>query len=619
MAKKQPGNFDTFNGLWVRGHVDDTPSDHFSDCLNTTYVKGGVASGDRTFAYSSKAYMRMALYKPTPPFTGTNVPRILALDVNGNLFDILLSTTVPIYTNALMKDFGFVNFFGRAYISPSDGKVGLSGVNVQVYSGSGVTRDAGGVAPTAALTFGANTAGNIDPGRYLVSYAFETASGFITKPAPFTLIDSFGTATFNLTGIATGPAGTVARWIIITKPVPLGIPFPPAQAEFVPTYFVTRIPNNTATTQAISFFEEELVDEADYLFTRLVTIPAGVGLLDYKGRMVSYGEFANPSIVRVSEIGEPESFSSTSGFFITDPSDSTGVRSATEFRGLLYVFKRHRGYVTQDNQLDASTWDVLNFEKSLGTEQYGIAAVLDAKGAQSNGFMIASMSALYYFNGTVVEPELSYKIRDLWLRINKSYFHKVQVALDPDSKRIYILVPLDGATIVSHVIIGNYRNGLDSLNIKWSITQWNNLPRSILIYEDFTNDDPSIVTRVARDNGIITVDVDNPGTDNGLNLPSFFDLAPIRFGPGISEFSSVRIRAVGPCEIDFTVYGEDKTESIDLTSLDILTNSPGREYTIPMNLVSEQCTLRIHCENGSEYKINHIIVGGRELWKERPR
>lgn len=626
MAKK-PGLFDSFRGLWVRGHVDNTPPDHFSACINTAYVAAGVSSGDSTTQYNAFANgVRMALYKPTPPFTGTKIPREIVLRSNGDLVDLLLDTVI--YSNPLMLDFGFVNFFGRMYFSPSDGKVGLENEVVRVYDGTGVSRPAGGTSPTVPIT-GAYVVGTaaMDPGTYLVSYAFETASGFITPPAePFVGVDVLGTGTIQGT-LPLGPAGTVARWIISTKSFALGSigslggPWQVDRARNTPIYYVDRIANNTDTTYSVNFFDEQLVDLANDLFTRLTTIPAGVGLIDYKGRMGSYGEFANPSLFRLSEIGEPESFSATSGFLITDPSDSTGIRSAVEFRNILHFFKRHRGYITEDNGLSPSTWEVVNFEKALGTEHYGIGAVLDAKGSQSNGFIIASIGALYFYNGTVVEPELSYKIRDLWSQINPHKFHLVQVAIDPDVKRIYILIPKGVSNDVDFIIFGDYRDGLDAMNIKWSLWQYESNPRSILIYESFASgaENETVVTRLARSNKIVTLNVGVPGNDDGVTLESNFTLAPLRFSSGVSQFTRVRIRATGPCHIEFEAAGEDGIPNVPLVDLVVPSDIPAREYTIPFNLVSEQCRLHIDCEAGEFYKINFIHIDGQPLWDERPR
>jgi hypothetical protein len=630
MAKKIPGLFTEFNGLWVRDSTDSCPPDHFPSCLNTIYGAAGVGTRDGYSPYINISnIVRMALYKPLPPFSGTHVPRILALDSSGNMFDVLMSTSSPFYSNAAMKDFGFVNFFGRCYISPSDGKVGLPDTTVKMYDGSSI-RDLGGVPPTAPMSATWNGVGGgyiWEVGTWLVSYALETSSGFITQPlTPFIGFDTFGGGVVNY-HVPIGPPGTKARWIIITKVHdlatigPVGGPYEVQRALFEPLFFQARIGDNITTEYTVySQLDAGLVNDASFLLTQLQTLPAGVGLIDYKGRMVSYGEYKDPSLVRVSEIGQPEAFSETSGFIITDPSDSTGVRSATEFRDTLYFFKQQRGYFTQDNTLEASTWILTNFDKSVGTEQYGIAAVLDAKGASADGFIIADRGALYYFNGVFVEPELSYKIRDLWLRISQQYFHKVQVSLDPINKRIYILVPLDKSPVVSHIIFGDYRDGLNALTIKWSLWQLANNVTSILTYGDFTGDITSLVTRLSTNAKIVNLNIATPSSDDGIAISSFFELSALRFSEGISEFKRVRIRGFGPCTLTFTAYGEDKQSFVHPVPLVIPSSAPGREYAQLMNLVSEYCRLRIECNNLNEaYQILDVKLDGQPLWDERPR
>lgn len=620
-----PGRFETFNGLWKRGSVDDCPPDHFSDSGNLCF-KEGFQSRDGLIPYLPNTdIVRMRLYKPNPPFVGTNVPRILALTSDGNLRDLLLGTILT--GNSLFKDFSLVNFFGRGYISFSDGKVGIENQYLNVYNGITLST-AGGNSPGVGITAvaGAPGSGVLQVGTYLISYAFETATGFITQPAaPFVAIDSFGSYSINITNLPLGPAGTAARWIIASQAIPLrtdlGVPFDVGSAQFYPLFLAVRIPNNTAVTyNPYSVYDETLVDSADFLFTRLTIIPCGVGLLDYNGRLVSYGEFSDPSIVRVSEIGEPESFSSTSGFFITDPTDSTGVRSATQYHGLLYVYKRERGYVTQDNQDEASTWKVDNFEKSKGAEQYGIADILDAKGSSSDGYVIASLNGIHYFNGVFQEPELSYKIRDLWERVNKVFFHKIQLVQDPINQRIYCLVPLDVSQDVNAIIYGDYRNGLDPQRIKWDLWTFANNPTSLLVYGDFTSNVPSTVTRISDLTRVSTLNVNKTemANDNGIAINSFAEFASIRYGDGISEFNEVIIKAVGPCVLGITLYGLDKTESYNAPNLVI--TSGGKEYVALLNLSSEEGILRIsHNDANKSFKVLKAILIGSELWATRVR
>lgn len=639
MAKKEPGTFDSFRGLWVRGHADEVPPDHFVDSLNNIFTSAGVETRPGVSQYLEQPnIIRMALYKPNSPFSGTQVPRIIYLKSDGSLFDSNDPTT-PLYVNSLMKDFGFVNFFGRCYISPSDGKVGLSGVSVYVYNGNGPSgfRPAAGIAPAIGLTAVlSGSAGFLGVGTYLISYAFESASGFITRPAtPFVAVDTFGTASIDVTNLPLGPSGTAARWIILSKAIPfranLGIPFDVGTYDQYPLYLAIRVPNNTATTQNVSVYDENLIESADYLLTTLAAIPAGVGLLDYKGRMISYGEYANPSIVRGSTIGDPEAMSETSGFLILDPSDSTGVRSATEFRNLLYIFKAQRGYVTQDNQQEISTWEVINFEKSKGTEQYGVANILDAKGASAEGFVMASSGSLNYFNGTFQEPELSYKIKDLWLRINPLYFYKIQVANDPINRRLYILVPLDESTTVNYLIYCDYRDGLSPLSVKWDIWQFAVAPTSILIYNDFSAGDPLLVTRISNLNKIVTLRMDNNTVgeiynvgDNGVAVSSYFELPPTRFFNGVNHFGKIFLRVTGPCSLSFVPRGIDLSPVGTVADLVVPSNVPAREYFRPMNLVSEYCRLKISKVVASVpatniYKVNWVKIEGEPLWNERPQ
>lgn len=625
MAK--PILFNKFNGLWARGPKDDTPQDHFVDCLNNIYADAGVGMRDGLSAYLSiPNIIYKALYKPNPPFAGTNVPRIIALNSSGELLDVLISPTVPIYTNVLMTSFGFANFFGRCYISPSNGITGLDNEFVKMYDGT-TFRNAGGTGPTVALVGTTAATGRLDVGTYLISYAFETSSGFVTRPAtPFVGFDSTGDMKFNITTLPIGPAGTVARWIIITKsnPLlslgPLGGPYQVEKAEFLPLYLYKRIANNIDTTAEVSFYDEELIEEANFLFTQLTTIPAGVGLLDYKGRLVSYGEFDDPSLVRVSEPGEPEAFSETSGFLITDPADNTGVRCCTEFRSTLHVYKQSRGYLTEDNGNEASTWQVINFEKSIGTEQNGIADILDAKGSSSDGFVLASLSAVYFFNGVFLEPELSYKVRDLWRRINQEKFYLIQAVNDPINKRLYFLIPLDDSEVVSHVLYGDYRDGLTSKSIKWSLWQFDQVPTSLLIYTDFTNNVPNLVTRISFAENLRTLNINIPSNDDGAAVTSFFKLAPARYGYGVSQFSKVRVRAQGPCTMGVIAYGQDDTISYNAASIAVASDLPGREYAQLLNLVSEQCLVKFTVSTLNEkYKVNNILVEGSEYASERPR
>ena len=117
-----------------------------------------------------------------------------------------------------------------------------------------------------------------------------------------------------------------------------------------------EFPNNTTTSKTLSYFDADLVDQADYILEQLPTIPAGVGITSYQGSMVVWGEDANQSTVRVSKAGEPESFNAVEGFMQVEPANGGGVRNCVEFRSSLYILKSQQCYVTQATDQEALFW-----------------------------------------------------------------------------------------------------------------------------------------------------------------------------------------------------------------------------------------------------------------------
>lgn len=613
----QPGRIETFNGLWKRGSVEDTPLDHFSEAINLTYREGVEQREGLAFYNIYDRMVRVRVYKPNPP----DPPRLIGLSTAGNLVD--MSTNAVLIGNTEFLDFALVNFFGRAYITFSDGKVGIEGQSVYAYDGTDFRIAAGLAAvgvPTLAYTFDGTS--KLEQAEYLFAVSFETESGFITRPSTpqyvfcglrNTTPGSVGGNRVNLTAIPTGPAGTVARWILGTRAI-LPILSYNGDPESQSYYFVARIADNTTTTYTASYFDTEVTESADYLFDLLQTIPCGVGLADYKGRLISYGEFDDPSLVRVSTIGEPESFSETSGFIITDPTDSSGVRSATEFRSILYIFKSQRAAFTQDNGGEASTWELEKFEKSIGTEQHGIAEILDAKGSSADGFLVASFSGIHYFNGVFQEPELTYKINDLWDRVNKAYFYKIQLLYDPHNKKVYCLVPLDNSPVINYIIFGDCLDGLNPSSIKWSLWEFIDVPQCGIIY---TDENGLTVTRFGQTDQMSTLDI-NRIDDVGDAIRQMLVSAPSRWGDGISQVNEVILRLTGQATVSSALLAMDDVQIENLETIDLYQG--GREFNLLASLESEHLRLRISCNGVEQYfNLRRAILVGQEVWKVSPR
>ncbi len=132
-----------FRGLYANFEEDTVPPNHFKSTLNLAFGPGYFGSRLGTTANLTVSDVRrIAVY---------NIPgaasRLLVLNGSGQLFDSSISLAVPILTIALMTDFSVASMFGRAYITPHNGKLGLDNEVVYVYNGTGLARAAAGLPP----------------------------------------------------------------------------------------------------------------------------------------------------------------------------------------------------------------------------------------------------------------------------------------------------------------------------------------------------------------------------------------------------------------------------------------------------------------------------------------
>lgn len=614
-----PITVDDFRGLWSRGDSEATPEGYFTDCLNVRYGYRKVSSRYGSIIENTTSFniKRFHIYNRTG-----EAPRLLILDSTGKLWDSAIGFVTPILNIATMTDFSLTVLFNRAYITPHDRNRGLASEIVYVYQGSGTARAAAGL-PPSGFSLGvatSSTSGVIDAGSRLYAVVFETDTGFITAPGPtiFTTYIAPGSKAIDFSSIPVGPAGTTARRLLSTKLLTSAFDGNQVNVEY---FFIPngRIANNSATTlNSISYYDSELVDSADYLFDQLSTIPAGVGIGQYRGSLVVWGSNASDRIVYVSNAGEPESIDGVDGVIEVRDDGRGGVKNCVEYRDLLLIHKNITTYVTQDNNDTPSTWIVNSADLSVGTECFGVGQILDQTGNILDYYVIADVTALRLMDGTF-KTELSYPIADLWLRINKAQFSQVQIVVDPLSKLIYCLVPLDSATTPSHVLVCDYGEGLDPTKVKWAIWTFVNAPNSIAVDVDFTTKKSIFKFSRATTNTYkqSTSAFDDYGTQFAFN----FKIGGIGYSEadGESQFigARVRIRGVGSFQLNLT--GLDGVNPVT-APLITLTASPGRPYTFKFNYVTNKAFFQFigGFNNGDNFTLNKIKIYGSEMWLETP-
>jgi hypothetical protein len=372
-----------------------------------------------------------------------------------------------------MTDFGFYPFAGRAYITPfttfgvGDDTLqkGLEDEFLYVYLGDGTNaRKAAGNPPTAGSITVANDGAQLsDTGDHLFGVLYETDTGFLTAPARFTLFNSNGTG-FDFSAIPVSPdTFVVARQLVMTKVI---LNYNGDVTGY--QYFMIpdgRIPNNTATTLSnITVFDADLLDDASHLIDNYAEIPAGVGITLYHDRLAIWTSFDDISLVRVSESGEPEAISQIDGLIIV-PLDGNPITNGQELRDVFYLFKKNRAFSYVDNGDIPSSWPLTVIDQGLGTSVHGIATVVDSGAASADLLKIANFRGICLFNGRFIEPELSWKIRDLWDEQNPNDFGQLQFADNTVGKILYCILPT-----AKTLLVGDYNNGMDSKKIRW--TDW---------------------------------------------------------------------------------------------------------------------------------------------------
>jgi hypothetical protein len=483
-----------FNGLWDRGDPESAPSDHFIQADNIQFFHSGFETRDGLESYLNDSPTTSRRIIRIYNYITQNGKTLLVLDDNSNIYHITGPTSTfvtPILTISGMTDFGFVAISGRAYITPFKDYVNAQGERYQlgiqneflyVYKGDGTpARKAAGNLPVGTpLVITDGAAGLTDTGFHLFSVVYETDTGFLTAPGTTNVASHVFTGLNKLviTNVPVSPDSFVTkRHIVATKEIidfngdKLGYQF-----FFVPN---GTIPNNTATTITVEFFDSDLISDASHLIDNFAQIPSGVSVNTYHSRLVLVGEFGttetltglppgitdNRSIARVSFPGEPESISRVDGLIIA-PLDGKALTNVQEFRDVLYLFKNTRTIAYSDNFDVPASWQEEVLDQGIGAPVHGIGTVLDTGGVNIDFLLIADWSGLVIFNGTYAQPSMTWKIERFWRSLDRNSFNQIQIANDSLNKKVWITIPFaNGRNAILHA---DYSNGMTAKDIRWA-------------------------------------------------------------------------------------------------------------------------------------------------------
>jgi len=344
--------------------------------------------------------------------------------------------------------------------------VGLSGQYLYVYAGDGTAaRVAGGSGITGTMTVANGIAGHTDPGLHIFGIVTQTLSGYNSPPGALVSFTTLATNSVSFGTIPTsGDPTVVKRLLVASKAIdPTVFAASPNltgyQLFFVPGAVIN---NNTDTfLNNISFYDADLLADASGLLDNYTSIPAGAVLSLYHERLIVAATATDISLMLISQPGDPETISQITGLIVA-PLDGNPITNAQEMRDVLYVFKRSRTLAYADNGGDPSSWPQTVIDNALGTCVHGIATVLDSGSSSIDYLIVCTYQGVSQFNGKYVVPELSWKIEAFWKTMDRTKFDIIQIVNAPIQKNIYIVLP------TRNMLIGNYANGMDSKNIRWS-------------------------------------------------------------------------------------------------------------------------------------------------------
>lgn len=480
-----------FNGLWKRGEDNDCPQDHFRDCENIKFEAGqGFSTRDGVNVYQDVAVPLGHIIRLYNYPTADDGNTLLVLIEGGDIFHVINNTTVfgPLLSIPEMTDFGFVQFAGRAYITPfftdTDGfEKGLEDESLYVYLGDGasVARPAGVDTPvnqvgdTFVVTQGTGTT---DIGFHIFGVVYETDTGAFSSIGPIGVLPTLNSDGngVSFADIPVSPDTFVTkRHLVATRVIPdyngdeTGYDF-----FFIPD---GTINDNTSTTLTnISFFDSQLLEDASYLLDQYNPIPAGVNLSIYHNRLVLNTTFDDISICLVSAIGEPENISQVDGILIA-PLDGNPLTITQDMRDILYGFKRNRTIAWTDNGDEPSSWPMSIIDYAMGAPVHGVAKVLDSGATSIDYLLVSAFQGIQIFNGTYMSPELSWKIKDFWFALDRTEFRRIQMVNNPIAKLLYCVLP------DFLMLVGDYNIDQDPMKIRWTVWRFDFQVNTIAILD----------------------------------------------------------------------------------------------------------------------------------------
>ena len=609
---------DKFGGLYQRGTQETIPRDHMGVCQNAWFNRAEI--GGRPGTVQSFNFP----YRPRKVFSGV---------IDSTYFFLILDDLNQLHRDdgasildgdPDMSDFSALNLYNRVYIAPNRATWADDDYQkLYVYNGTGSARKAGGAKPTTGVTAADGAAGVVSKGIHKIGVSFVTDTGFITPPnATLTSHTAAGSLQIDLTNIPTGGAEVVGRRIMMTKAGE-------EELFFVPGLGI--IDDNTTTSVTIDSADTDLVASADYLLDIYEEIPSGTQIVFYKGRLVVIG--AN-FLVRISNVNDPETFSTVNGFLALPSEDYIRNHPVAGWvlRDTLYISKFPGVFGAQDNgDLNPNNWPVTSVDESIGCYPNGVGSYTAQYSARSTADhnVILTQQGIALFDGVFRRPMISWKVEDFWnsvvqgqlnhpLGVNYN-FHTFTITHDVVLKKFYIncaTAPTDDQGIGQEwfILHGDYSEGWDHINIKWSLWVMPFRPAAAVMALHPVDDKYTLRITSFLDTKMWSLDPD--ATDDvGAAITTILETGMLDQAVGmLTYFLGVVLRVRGSTA--FTVKLTDDLSSYTASILNVNV-AAAFDHLRLTNYQSEKA--KLYLAGGSDFQLSRIEVKCRPMFLQRPQ
>lgn len=396
-----------------------------------------------------------------------------------------LDTLIPgIAANAKVAH--FVNAGARLYATYCDNN-GQGAHRAQVVSNqSGLVADSC-FPPPLTVTFGSYSepsAGEITAGEHLIGYRLQHRSGFFGRLCPVSgAEDTFTPRSITASGGMSARITLTAAWPVDAIKVHLVMTTKQNKARFyyVPGAVKDVVGGSVSTVTfdwSISDGDLAAADQAEEVtFAQLLWTTKVNGQLPFVPSMAFTHGDRMVWIARIDDgLGNMESaaiISRRNAFqeFTYDLNvkqlpGKVDFVTGCSLPGAIYFFGPNGTHSTHDTGSDPVQWPA----PRLVDGQRGALGIHCVDPNPAGGFAwVADRAGLFWFNGAYSGLPVSENQTDQWQRINWDAAQRIIVKDSPVERKVYVLVPLDGAEAPTHIFMWDYSGGYGYRDVVFSV------------------------------------------------------------------------------------------------------------------------------------------------------